>query len=198
MPTKHSSTPARTTPRASGQPVHELVLNDLDCCKATYIKRHRRTSPHYENLPVWAAAEALSFVTLSKCIEHGNTDNVARTLADDFGVNRQGFSSQIRFLVSLRNQCAHHSRPWNDVAKNAPRRAEQPAASRGEVRGPVPPPEFLPRSRRPRPLPGRPTAGRSITADGRRGDDEHQRRLQGRTDEPATLLIPSRTHRRTG
>lgn len=105
---------------ASAQPVHELVLADLDRCKAKFVTRHRRESPNYEHLPVWTAVEALSFGTLSKAIGYGVSDDVAKTMANDFGVGHQGFSSQLRSFVSLRNECAHHSRLWNDVSKNPP------------------------------------------------------------------------------
>lgn len=101
-------------------PVHELVLKDLNRCKAKFVTRHRDENRRYPDLPIWAAVETLSFGTLSKCLEYGKMDSVAKTIATDLSIGHQGFSSQIRSFVSLRNECAHHSRLWNDVAKNAP------------------------------------------------------------------------------
>ncbi|WP_170286159.1 Abi family protein [Nocardioides rubriscoriae] len=105
---------------ASGMPVHDLVLRDLDRSKAPFIARHRTGSGTYTDLPVWAAVEVMSFGTLSKCIEYCVEDEVRRRMASDFSVGNQGFSSQIRSFVALRNECAHGSRLWNDVAKNPP------------------------------------------------------------------------------
>lgn len=106
---------------ARGVPVEELVMADLVRCKAKFVTRHQDQSDpsrSYTDLPVWAAVEALSFGTLSKCIEHTVNAEVAKTIASDFSVNHTGFSSQVRSFVSLRNECAHHSRLWNDVSKN--------------------------------------------------------------------------------
>lgn len=105
---------------ANAVPVHELVLRDLDRAKARFVLRHRDSSPPYEDLPVWVAMEALSFGTLSKCIEYCVDAGVAKAIAADLGIAHGGFSSQIRSFVSLRNECAHMSRLWNDVSRNPP------------------------------------------------------------------------------
>lgn len=107
---------------SSGIPVHDLVRSDLERSRAPYIIRHRGdgNAEAYADLPVWVATEVLSFGTLSKCIEYTVNANVAKTMATDFSINHQGFSSQVRSFVSLRSACAHLSRLWNDVSKNPP------------------------------------------------------------------------------
>ena len=71
---------------ATSTPVHDLVLDDLDRCKTPFVARHREETPHYQDLPVWVAVEALSFGTFSKCIAYVTNDAVANAMADDFGV----------------------------------------------------------------------------------------------------------------
>ncbi len=46
---------------------------------------------------------------------------MATALADDLNIGHQGFSSQVRSFVALRNACAHLTRLWNDVSKNPPK-----------------------------------------------------------------------------
>ncbi len=99
-------------------PAHELILENLDRSKAKFISRHRGQDGNYSDLPVWAAVEALSFGTLSKAIEFCANRDVVKALADDLVIGHEGFSSQVRSFVALRNACAHLTRVWNDVAKN--------------------------------------------------------------------------------
>lgn len=97
--------------------VDALVLEDLDKAKQPFIVRHR-VATEYPKLPVWVAVEALSFGTLSKAIQYCANSNIRNTLANDLNVAQQGFSSQVRAFVTLRNACAHNNRLWNDVARS--------------------------------------------------------------------------------
>ncbi|MHB0928019.1 MAG: Abi family protein [Candidatus Nanopelagicales bacterium] len=106
-----------STAGSSTTPIHELVLADLDKAKLPFIIRHRNSRGQYPDLPVWVAVEALSFGTLSRAIEHCAEADVRKHLANDLNVAQQGFSSQIRAFVTLRNACAHNNRLWNDVAR---------------------------------------------------------------------------------
>ena len=104
-------------PARSSSPVHEKVLEDLDKAKQPFISRHRVAWGQYLDLPPWIAVEALQFGILSKAVEQCANPDIRKALADDFGVAHQGFSSQIRAFVTLRNACAHSNRLWNDVAR---------------------------------------------------------------------------------
>lgn len=101
-------------------PVHELVLKDLNRAKQTFVARHREAAGNYPDLPVWVAVEVLSFGTLSRIVEQCVHPEVRKALADDLNVAQQGFSSQVRAFVTLRNACAHNNRLWNDVARSQP------------------------------------------------------------------------------
>ncbi len=57
--------------------------------------------------------EALSFGTLSKCIERGAQDQLSDAVATSLGAAKAGFAYRVRALVYVRNRCAHHSRIWN-------------------------------------------------------------------------------------
>lgn len=98
--------------------VNDQVLRDLNRTNQHFVVRHRGNDNPYGELPVWIAVEVLSFGTLSKAIAYGTDDRVATHMADDLGLKRSGFSSQVRSFVALRNVCAHQGRIWNDVPKN--------------------------------------------------------------------------------
>lgn len=112
-PTNYSTT-------GSSRPLHELIKEGLDQSKQPFIVRHRKADGTYPTLPVWIAVEALAFGTLSRAIEHCANKEVVTGLADDLGLARSGFSSQVHSFVALRNACAHLSRLWNDVSKVPP------------------------------------------------------------------------------
>ena len=94
----------------------EYCLHDLQRSKERCIRHFVLDVDGQESfgaLPIWAAVEALSFGTLSKCIERGGHDVLGNQVASSIGVARAGFPYRVRSLVYLRNRCAHHSRLWN-------------------------------------------------------------------------------------
>jgi putative uncharacterized protein (fragment) len=74
----------------------------------------------YDALPVWVAVEALSFGTLSKCIQACEGSRVLEDMACALGVARAPLVSQVRSIVYLRNRLAHHARIWNHSVLDAP------------------------------------------------------------------------------
>ena len=94
----------------------EYCQHDLQRSKERYIRHFINEvngQESFEALPIWAAVEALSFGTLSKCIERGGQGNLGEQVASSIGVAKAGFPYRVRSLVYLRNRCAHHSRLWN-------------------------------------------------------------------------------------
>ena len=98
-----------------GDSVVTGIRRDLDRSKDHYIAHFRDDSAAdpYARLPVWAAVEALSFGTISKCIERARAVDVVDLLNAEYGLAKQGLAYRIRALVYVRNRCAHHSRLWN-------------------------------------------------------------------------------------
>jgi abortive infection bacteriophage resistance protein len=124
------------SPSGTANTVKGLV-SDLSRSREPYILHFTRSAPTkssttYTDLPIWAAVEALSFGTLSRCIERGDHGDLARDVATSIGVRHEGFSKRVRTLVYLRNRCAHHSRLWHHslvdagpTPRNVRRRAKQ-------------------------------------------------------------------------
>lgn len=76
---------------------------DLDRSKDHFIAHFRDAdaADPYAGLPVWAAVEAYSFGTLSKCIERAREVEVVDFLNIEYGLAKQGLAYRIRALVSL-------------------------------------------------------------------------------------------------
>lgn len=64
------------------------------------------------HLPIWMAAEVMSFGTMCKSF-CGCGRPVQRDVADFFGVPTEVMESWLKTLNVVRNICAHHARLWN-------------------------------------------------------------------------------------
>lgn len=104
-----------------GPSVVEACRRDLDRSKEPFIVHFRRAGDvdPYRDMPVWAAVEAFSFGTLSKCIERARGDAVIDQINQSTKVTKEGLASRIRAFVYLRNRCAHHARLWNHSVLDA-------------------------------------------------------------------------------
>lgn len=110
------------------KPVTEAIFRDLERSKEPYVLHFRKADPQnpdapptFSDMPIWAAVEAMSFGTLSRCIERCADQNIPKQVANGLGVAWDGFQSQVKALVYLRNRSAHHSRLWNHSVLDAPR-----------------------------------------------------------------------------
>ncbi len=98
------------------------LLRDIERSKEPEVLRYTSRGTNQQELrrlPVWAAVEALSFGTLSKCIDRGGYGRLADLVATSLGVAKAGFGSRVKALVYLRNRCAHHNRLWNHSVVDA-------------------------------------------------------------------------------
>lgn len=114
-----------TSTGAGREQIADSVLRDLDRSKEPHVEHYATKDANtgawkYDRLPVWSAVEALSFGTLSKCIEYSANPDVPRAVASELGVAWDGFTSQIRAFSYLRNRVAHHSRLWHHSVLDAP------------------------------------------------------------------------------
>ncbi len=103
---------------------HATWLADLhretDRSKEAFIEHFRATYSQYPSLPLWVAAEVMSFGTLSRLYFGLNsTDRTA--IAKPHGVHQVVFASWLHCLAHVRNICAHHSRLWNRELSIAPK-----------------------------------------------------------------------------
>lgn len=98
------------------EPTVDAVLRDITRSRERHVLHFRTAAdgaPDFRDLPVWSTIEALSFGTLSRCIERGAGASLADDVATSLGVAKAGFAYRVRTLVYLRNRCAHHSRLWH-------------------------------------------------------------------------------------
>ena len=106
------------------------VLRDLNRSKEAFVGRYRDdrevdghgvfTVDAYRDLPVWVAAEVLSFGVLSRCVEASVDSGVLNDIAGSINVSKSILPGQIKSLVYLRNRIAHHARIWNHSVLDAP------------------------------------------------------------------------------
>ena len=106
------------------------VLRDLNRSKEAFVGRYRDdrevdghgvfTVDAYRDLPVWVAAEVLSFGVLSRCVEASVDSGVLNDIAGSINVSKSILPGQIKSLVYLRNRIAHHARIWNHSVIDAP------------------------------------------------------------------------------
>ncbi|MFW0797646.1 Abi family protein [Gordonia sp. CPCC 205515] len=103
------------TDAPGSEPTVDSCLKDIRRSRERHILRYAvgDTDPDLSKLPIWSAVEALSFGTLSKCIERGAQGQLADEVATSLGAAKSGFAYRVRALVYVRNRCAHHSRIWN-------------------------------------------------------------------------------------
>ena len=99
----------------AGADVVDACLRDLDRSKEPFVRHFCREGDddRYGDMPVWAAAEVLSFGTLSKCLERADRGGILSKLNEETGVAKAGLETRIRSFAYLRNRCAHHARLWN-------------------------------------------------------------------------------------
>jgi abortive infection bacteriophage resistance protein len=111
-------TDAFYTDSPSGPSTADICMRDIERSRDRYVLRYRDDGSFAE-LPIWSAVEAMSFGTLSKCIERGASGMLGGLIATSTGIAKAGFAQRVRSLVYLRNRCAHHSRLWNHSVVDA-------------------------------------------------------------------------------
>lgn len=103
--------------RATGDRLRDQLLKDVNRdlarSKERFIAHHVNAG---EDVPIWAAVEALAFGTVSKMYALLADTDVRTKVSKTFKVSSYSrMESIIRSLVTLRNTCAHHGRVWNRI-----------------------------------------------------------------------------------
>jgi len=76
------------------------------------VRHYRHTYTQYPDLPVWMAAEVMSFGALSRMYS-GMLRTDQKRVAYRYGQQPAWFGSWLHHLVYVRNICAHHARLWD-------------------------------------------------------------------------------------
>lgn len=80
--------------------------------KEIFVEHFKRNYDEFPDLPVWAAAEIMTFGTMLT-VFNMSTRQVQKAVARGFGLNGKVLGSWLLTLNYARNLCAHHSRLWN-------------------------------------------------------------------------------------
>lgn len=88
------------------------VQRELERSREDYVLHHLRRG---EQVPIWAAVEALGFGTVSKLYRLVRDQDVRYQVARSFGLDPERTESMSRAFAVFRNVCAHHGRIWNRV-----------------------------------------------------------------------------------
>ncbi len=96
----------------------EELHRDTTRSREVFVRHFEKTYDGFPSLPVWVAAEVMSFRQLSRTFKGLKT--LERTaLASPRGVSHQVLETWLHSVAFVRNVCAHHARLWNkDLAIN--------------------------------------------------------------------------------
>jgi abortive infection bacteriophage resistance protein len=98
--------------------LNEIQL-DENRSHENFIIRYRQKYFEEKNLPIWMAAEIMSFGQLFTLFR--NSENVLKKdIASQFGLHLTVFDSWLHTMNYIRNACAHHVRLWNRKLPIAP------------------------------------------------------------------------------
>lgn len=98
----------------------ELILKEWDSSKEDFIE-HFKESYTDVNRPVWMLVEVLPLGVLSNLYMNIGKKSLKKTIAKDFGLPPDVFSSWLQSLSGIRNICCHHNRLWNRLLPNKPK-----------------------------------------------------------------------------
>jgi len=102
-------------PRFPESDYHRLMdeLNDaVSRSKEEFVGRFRRKYTSETHLPLWIAAELMTFGQLFTIFRHLNYSE-KKKLSSDFDLYPPVLESWLHTLNFIRNACAHHTRLWN-------------------------------------------------------------------------------------
>lgn len=88
-----------------------LQADTQNSVKERCVAHFRARYTQYPDLPLWAAAEVMTFGCLSRFIG-GMKRKDRKELAKSYGLNSEEFASMVHHLSYVRNVCAHHGRLW--------------------------------------------------------------------------------------
>lgn len=77
-----------------------------------FVAHFRSTYDEFPDLPIWAAAEIMSFGTMLTLFNM-SSNRVQKAIARRYGLTGRVLGSWLLTLNYTRNLCAHHSRLWN-------------------------------------------------------------------------------------
>ncbi len=96
-----------------------LQKDTNDSSKERCVEHFRNSYSQYPDLPLWAAAEVMTFGCLSRFIGGMNRKD-RKQLAKHYQLNSDELASMAHHLSYVRNVCAHHGRLWERLNQIKP------------------------------------------------------------------------------
>ena len=90
----------------------EKIEEEADRSTDVFIAHYRRTYSDFPVLPIWMAAEVMSFRSLSIGYKGLKNDD-KRAISGQLGLHHNKLRDWLHQLTYIRNLCAHHGRLWN-------------------------------------------------------------------------------------
>lgn len=90
----------------------EQLSKETERSNEPFVNHFRDRYAEYPNLPIWVAAEVMSFGALSRMYQ-GMWKDDQKTIAYRYGIQAVDLATIIHHLVYVRNLCAHHARLWD-------------------------------------------------------------------------------------
>lgn len=87
----------------------DTIFKEVNRSNESFIKHFL---DNYNEIPLWAIVEVMSFGTLSNFYALLQT-NEQKQIADIFNINKSILVNWLHIATLVRNICAHHSRLWN-------------------------------------------------------------------------------------
>lgn len=95
---------------------HQRLLDDLHetaiRSREVFVDHFRKTYDEFPDLPLWTAAETMTFGQMLTMFRHCGK-HVQRAIGADLNISGNVLFSWLLTLNYIRNLCAHHSRLWN-------------------------------------------------------------------------------------
>lgn len=79
-----------------------------------FVVHYKRKYQEFPDLPIWVAAEVMSFGALSKMVQ-GMLKADQKRVSSRYRLQPGTLASWVHHLVYVRNLCAHHARLWDRV-----------------------------------------------------------------------------------
>ena len=92
----------------------EKLRGETERSSEPFVAHYKTRYQEYPDLPIWVAAEIMSFGALSKMYRSMRKPD-QKTVAIRYGVQSETLKSWIHHLVYVRNLCAHHARLWDRI-----------------------------------------------------------------------------------
>jgi len=101
------------------------IKREITISTEMFISSYKTKYHKQKGLPIWMAAEVISFGKLSQVYYKGLNYRDQKAIAKIFGISHIIMASWLHMLVYARNICAHHARLWNKALAIRPKFPEK-------------------------------------------------------------------------